>query len=108
MPRQTDAFGQRYRKGSLPVGVQDGPAGRLASDGFVPNGVLVEILSFLEGGVEARDGDNGAGCLETGGGPGVPGEADAVLVFDLVKVHFGGLEIGGGEREARTSGGEIN
>lgn len=58
-----------------PVGVEDGPARRLARHGFVQDGG--KVLARLQRRVEGRDGDDGPGSLDPGRGPGVPREADA-------------------------------
>lgn len=72
----------------LPVRVENGTARRFAGDGFVKDGR--QILALLERSVEGTDGDYGPGGLDLGGGPDVPGEADAIAILDIIDVHGGG------------------
>ena len=58
-----------------PVRVQDCLAGALACDGLVQD--RWEVISFFQGSVEGRDGDDRPGSLYSARGPCVPGEPDA-------------------------------
>lgn len=74
--------------GFLPVRVENGTARRFAGDGFVEDGG--QILALLERRVEGTDGNYGPGSLDLGRGPDVPGETNAIAIFDIIDVHGGG------------------
>jgi hypothetical protein len=58
----------------LPVGVEDGTARGLARDGLVED--WRQIRAVLEGGVEGRDGHDGAGRLHARRRPHIPRQPD--------------------------------
>lgn len=68
----------------VPVGIEDGTAWRLASDGLIHD--WWKIFPLLERIVQSRDGDYGAGSLRSCRRPDVPRETDSIAILDVVDV----------------------
>lgn len=53
-----------------------------------------QVLALLQRSVQGCNRDYSAGGIQTGGWPGIEGEADSILILDFFKVHGVMLVIG--------------